>query len=370
MGFSTRADSALLKGDRYDVAIIDECQDLPDELLGYLYSTVISPALMDRKGTVVFLGTPGPVEDGYYYKCAVGKQMGWKQFKWTWKDNPFLPDPEGWLASELEQRGLHETDPVSQREYFANWVKDSDELLYRFSKDKNLFDPSFEFKLSDWDFVLGIDLGFKDRTALVVFAYNFNKSPHTYVIDCEQEQYADVTRVAELISKFQSIYPKIRLITDSANAQAVAELQNRFNLPIEAAEKKQKAVYINLLNDDLRRGRVKLNPIACKQLIQQLDLIQIDPRYKADPAKRIEKPGVSTKCDLADAFLYGWRHTYGYLYSEPQAPEPKKQFKFDQGKWLDDLNEQNTIETLNNAGKDEWDRLDDEYQKGLFDKNQ
>ena len=319
-GFETRADAARLKGDRYDLVVIDECQDMADELLTYLQRTVVGPMLMDRDGTRCMAGTPGAVPAGWYWGCSTGDSHypGWSRFTWTFRDNPFV-DGEAWFERELADGSYSPDDAFVQREYFGRWVRDENELLFRYSSERN--DGVGDFPVAgDWAHVLGVDIGARDASAFVVGAYSL-KHPVAFIRDCERETGADVTRVAQIIQSFMARYPGIRVVMDSANLQAAIELRNRHGLPIEAAEKVDKATYIMLMNDDLRRSRLRVDPQRCKDLIGEWNTIRIDPRHAVDPKKRIEEP--SARCDLADAALYAWRHMYAYLYS-PAMPKPER----------------------------------------------
>ncbi len=362
-GFDTEAEAKKIKGDFFDLVCIDETQDIADPLLTFIYAVCVSPGLMDRGGTIVFSGTPGPVESGLYYKCCNNQQPGWRTYSWTFRDNPFLEDAEAWFKQEKEDRGLTDDDPIVQREYFSRWVKDANNLLFKFNEDRNLFpDKAPDFSKGNWNYVLGVDLGYEDMSAFVVIAYDYKVSHHAWILECQEEQHADFTRVAEIIRSFQKAFPDIRVITDAANKQGCAELINRHSIPIEAAEKGEKAFWIVAMNDDMRRGLVKVHSSGCKDLISQWNTIQVDPKAGNDPKKRIEKPGSSTKCDLADAALYGWRYAYGYLYSAPEPKKVKKQFQFDLGLWLQNLNKEQEDQMDRNPTNDEYIKMDLEVE--------
>jgi len=95
------------------------------------------------------------------------------------------------------------------------------------------------------------------------------------------------------------------------------EIQQRHHLIIEAADKKRKVEFIELLNDDLRTGRLKIKGDSV--CAQDYMLIQWDYE-KSTNAKRVVSAGFHS--DISDAVLYGWREAKHFAY-EPTHDEPK-----------------------------------------------
>jgi hypothetical protein len=104
------------------------------------------------------------------------------------------------------------------------------------------------------------------------------------------------------------------------------EFKQRKGLPIKAAEKKRKNAFIELLQDDLRTGRLKIKR-NCEQLLSEYDLLQWhETRMKEDD--RFEN-------HCADSVLYAWREAKHWCYEpltrlpEPGTPE-FEQYQMDQ----------------------------------------
>jgi len=82
------------------------------------------------------------------------------------------------------------------------------------------------------------------------------------------------------------------------------------------AEKTQKADFIQLLNDDLRLGKILVSPIEIN-FIEEITALQWDEEKEG---RFIEDPRFANhRCD---AFLYAWRESCHYLQKTPD-PKPE-----------------------------------------------
>jgi hypothetical protein len=313
-GVDTMADARNWKGLRYDIADVDEAQDWDEQILRYMVDEALKYALMDRwkSAELVLTGTPGPLMTGLFYEITTGARKGWGHYGWTAEDNPHV-DAKGFLGELLNERGLSIDDPIVQREFFGRWVQDVASQLFQYCAGRNDYDvlPGGE----EWHHALGMDPGVRDACAFVLESWR--RYDRTVYI---QEAYAEVakatdapvTRMAEIIRGFQAKFGQAIALSMDCGALGLGyqlELRNRFGLNVEAAKKTEKAAAIEVMNDQLRLGRVKVSA-RCKALVTQWTKLQIDSKT------RIEKP--NQDCDLADAALYGWRHVYAYL----AQPEP------------------------------------------------
>ena len=311
-GCETLQDARRWKGLRYDLAVPDEAQDWPEEILAYLVNEVLAPALMDRAGEILMTGTPSSRLDGLFYEICEGKRQGWGRHGWTCFENPHIPSSRSYVEQEIASRGLLLSDPIVQREFFGRWVRDETTLLYNYLPGRNDFDALPAAK--EWQHVLGMDFGSRDLTTFVVNSFRqYDKTVYTSEAHGEKMAgKAGVTRTAEIIRGYQVKFGAgLQLVADCGALGLFIgdELRNRYSLPIIAAKKQEKAAAIRLLNDQLRLGLKRYGPNT-GALKDQLVRLQIDPRTQ------IEKSAQA--CDFADADLYGWRHCYGYL----AKPEP------------------------------------------------
>lgn len=298
---------------------IDECQSFR-EYIKDLIDDVIAPALMDYAGTLCLIGTPGSVPTGFFHECSV-VSPDWKKYHWTFWDNPHIALKSGkthqeLLNRELKRRGVSINDPGIQREWFGKWVLDSDSLLIHWAHDKNHFDTEPPAK---YNYILGIDIGFKDADALAVLAYK-DDDPYTYLVDELVTPKQGITELVQQINTLSAKYDISKMVMDMGGLgkKIGEELIKRYLIPVEAADKTRKMENIELLNDALRTGRFKAR--AKSRFTQDSYLVEID-RDKSKPDRIV----VSNRyhSDIIDAVLYAFKCSPAYSYVPPkEKPKP------------------------------------------------
>jgi hypothetical protein len=378
-GAETLNEIEKLRGDQYDLAIIDECKSFSDRIFQELLEDVLTPALLDREGTKVIIGTPGTVLAGEFYRATnhratvktdkgdrvvtwayeERKSKGRKSYKWsfhswTLEDNAnWQPDDETdeialaasakfktiWAGAlqEKEDNNYSDTTPKWRREFLGEWVAGDSELVFSYSehtdrpghvtwvrdrKSKNTFGLPGDH---DWRYVLGMDLGFQDDFAAVVLAYAETslvayavwdyKSPHLVISDVV----AAIRSIQRRVGEFDAI------VADAAGLglTIVETLNQDFGLPVDKADKHEKFDHIELLNSDFHDGKIKLDPES--DLARELEVLQWDlSKGSKYELARLNKLRYALSCPdhLSDAFLYAWRYLYHH-FSELRKPATK-----------------------------------------------
>ncbi|RMF63202.1 MAG: hypothetical protein D6746_03195, partial [Bacteroidetes bacterium] len=155
-GADTEDEIEKFRGQSYDLACIDEAKSYSPDLLDELLFSVIRPALADRMGTLMLIGTPGAILAGPFFEittlsttrygtCARwnGKpnpKASWSVHSWTAKENVAFADSEGssliWreFLETKKLAGWADDDPTWLREYCGVWVPDDDALVYAYVK--------------------------------------------------------------------------------------------------------------------------------------------------------------------------------------------------------------------------------------------
>lgn len=296
---------------------IDESQSFR-AYIQELIEDVIEPALTDFYGSLCLIGTPGPVPAGYFYEMSQNPE--WSHHKWTMQDNPHIQLKSGKEPIEIikelaHRRGLTTSSPSIQREYFGQWVKDADSLVFK-------FDPLLNIEatlppLSDMTFIFGIDIGYKDSDAIAVLGYH-NRSKNVYLVDEYVQSKNDITSLVQQIEKMRSKYNPVKLIMDAGalGKKIQEEIRSRHGIPVDAAEKTRKFEYIALMNDDLRTGKLKAKPGTVFE--EDCGLVQWN---WDDPLK----PKIDDRyhSDINDAVLYAWRECKHYFWT-PTESKPHK----------------------------------------------
>jgi len=311
-----------IRGLFFKLAVIDEAQMFP-AYLKKLIDEVIGRALGVLEGTLCLTGTPNPSCSGVFYDSD--KSEGWESHYWTWQDNhyfvnkamgqnPLLKEPLDIMRESLKRRGVSESDPIAQREWFGVWAKSEDLQVYKWT-EANHFEqlPNFQFKC-----VLGVDLGFNDSDAIVVLGFNEDYR-ETYVLEEFKCAKLDITALAHEIHRLKAKWNPYYMVIDGGalGKKINEELNQRHNLYLDSADKTNKAAFIELLNSDLRLGyaKIKRNSGLANEMVK---LCWDEEDF--EEGKYTEDSYEDNH--LCDAYLYAWRYVYTYAWKE-KPPEPK-----------------------------------------------
>jgi hypothetical protein len=296
---------------------IDECQSFRS-YIRELVDDIIVPATWDVGGSLCLIGTPGPVPAGFFYDACTG--TGWKNYKWNIFDNPFIKlksgkEPEEILAAERERKGISESDPTYMREALGLWAKDDNAIVFKFDSMRNVLRVPLT---GNMDYIFGIDIGFNDADAIAVLGYSYATNKVYLVEECVNRK-QDITKLVEQIEILRAKYSPIKMVMDSGalGKKIQAEIQQRHSIPLEAADKNRKLEYIELLNDDLRTG--KLMALPGTRFEEDCGLVQWD-------YDNPEKPEISDAyhSDITDAVLYAWRECKHYIKADKDFKPPQK----------------------------------------------
>jgi hypothetical protein len=176
----SEAEKDKLLGKKYALCVIDEAASYTIDLEQLVYK-VLKPACSDLGGTICLVGTPDDRKDTIFYSLTRDlpvdppqqvSRSGWEVFTWSTRHNPFMR--EAWEQTICELKASNpqiEEEPWFRQHYLGEWVVDVSNKVYRYEEGRNAWDgvlPDYGWK--PWNYVLGIDLGFNDATALVLLA--------------------------------------------------------------------------------------------------------------------------------------------------------------------------------------------------------
>lgn len=298
---------------------IDEAQSFRP-YIRELIEDVIEPALTDYYGTLVLIGTPGPIPAGFFYD--ISQAPTWSHHAWTMQDNPHIKlksgkDPLEIIKELAERRGLSVNSPSILREYFGQWVKDADSLVYHFDPSKNIF---YELP-NDMRYVFGVDIGWKDADAIAVLGYSESQRK-VYLVEEYIRSKNDITSLVAQIKSLKDKYDPVKIVMDAGalGRKIQEEIRIRHSLSVEAAEKTRKSEFIALFNDDLRTGRFQ----APKQSRFEEDSYLVQWDY-SNPERPIVSSNYHT--DIGDAVLYAWRECK-HFYEQTVKPSPPTQDEY------------------------------------------
>jgi len=332
---------------------IDESQSFRS-YIQELIEDVIEPSLIDYDGTLILIGTPGPVPAGYFYEAS--HSMGWSHHSWTMHDNPFIEKKSGKTADQqirelCERRGVPLTDPSIRREFFGEWTRDDNSLVFRYNPAIN----NYSGVPQNLTVVFGIDIGWRDSDAIAVLGYD-NTDQRVYLLEEYIKDKQTIGQLADAIDKLRMKYEPVKIVMDAGalGKKIQEEIRMRYTIPVEAADKQRKLEYIALMNDDIRTGRFKT--YIGSRWAEDANLVSWD--YN-DPSR----PAISTTyhSDICDAVLYAWRECYHYIKKEADKKTPAKQSV----EYLDML-EQRDADKLEQEKAGETDVVDQAALEQLF----
>jgi len=325
-GAETEDQIEKFRGMPIKIAYIDECQSFRPHI-EKLVDDVIAPALMDHNGTLMLIGTPGPLPKGYFYECA--HNPTWSHHKWTFFDNPFIAKKSGktheeLLQRELKRRNVKRDDPSIQREWFGQWVMDADSLLIHYDEKTNHFDT---LPIAVWNYIIGVDIGHDDADAIAVLAWS-DSTPTVCLVEEFIKAKQDITDLINKVDYFRKKYNASKIMIDQGGLgkKIAEEIRRRHHVPVVAADKARKMENVAFLNDALRTGRFMAKRDS--RFAHDSYLVEID-REKSTPDRLIVKD--SYHSDIIDAVLYSFKESPAFTYSPP-VEKPK----YGTPQWVDE----------------------------------
>lgn len=312
-----------LKGVKSPAIAIDEAQDFGPHI-EHLIDDILEPSLADYKDSWLALtGTPGPIPRGLFYDITEHKKRGFSLHKWSLYDNPYMPDPRGFVKKLKEKKGWDDETPTLIREYGGRWILDMESLLIRYVPAKNHYD---KLPVLHWNYLLGVDIGHKDADALAVIAWS-EETPNIYLVEEQVTKGQDITQLSNQIEALSKKYDIAKIVMDEGalGKKIAEEMRRRKNIPVHPADKARKFENVAFLNDWLRQGKF----LARKDSVFAQDSYQLQIDHeKTTPDKLVVKKGFHS--DIIDAVLYAFKESPAFTY---QAPPPKPQYGTKQ--WAD-----------------------------------
>lgn len=299
-----------LRGRKYPGIAIDEAQSFGPHL-ETLINDVLVPAMVDYEDSWLALtGTPGPVPLGYFFEAAANGKYGYSVHSWTLVDNPTLKNVELFLAELRDRQGWDTNHPTYLREYRGQWVLDVQSLWVQYKEGKNHYETLPPGK---WNYILGIDLGYKDADALAVLAWS-ETDPNTYLVEEVAVAGQGITELVQQVNSLTKKYDISKIVCDQGGLglKIAEEMRRRHHIPVVGAEKQRKQEAVKFLNDTLSQGRFKAK--ADSKFAQDSYLVQID-YDKTTPDRIVLKKNYHS--DIIDAVLYAFRESPAFTYQAP-----------------------------------------------------
>jgi hypothetical protein len=342
-----------VRGGAFNLVIVDESQFFPLADFDYMLSEVLEYTISARRGRLIIIGTPGTLPQGEFYLATCtpperrvtedgvegplsnylpGKPSEgalWCKHCWNPQANAAAPHIWEKALRVKAAKGWADDNPKWLREGLGLWVAVTDELVYRYKTHRNSYRHADLPELpggQQWKHVLGVDLGSKDGTAMVVWAYSPH-SPNLYERYSKREVKTDLQPInVSFIARWRNqlaeeFGPFEREVCDPGGlADIILEtLLDDHGIFWEKAAVKQKEDHIALVNDDFDSCRLFLLRGS------ELEKDVLGNRWEKDkktgkvPEVGKRKEDDKTPNDVADAGLYSFRWCYHRRYTSPQV---------------------------------------------------
>jgi len=120
-----------MRGMSVGFVVIDEYANIKP----YVWEEILRPALSDREGRAVFIGTPKGRNHFYdlYHDAMLGKLEGYKAWHFTTADNPFIPEKEIALAKRtmssyaFRQEYMASFEALGSAMFKESWIQYGEE---------------------------------------------------------------------------------------------------------------------------------------------------------------------------------------------------------------------------------------------------
>lgn len=301
-----------LRGAKSPAVAIDEAQDFGDHLQS-LVNDVLTPSIADYKDSwLAMTGTPGPIPRGYFYDVTHGGIGGYSNHKWTIFDNPHMPNAKAFVEQLKARNQWEDNNPTYLREYRNQWVLDVESLLIKYDEKINHYE---QLPIAKWNYILGVDIGFKDSDALAVLGWS-ESQPNIYLVEEAVTGNQDITSLVDQINRLQKLYDISKIVMDTGGLgkKVAEEIIRRHHIPVQAADKARKFENVSFLNDWLRQRRFYAK--STSRFAQDSFQLQIDYE-KTTPDRLIVKKGFHS--DIIDAVLYAFKESPAFTYQTPKA---------------------------------------------------
>lgn len=293
------ADSAV--GRSYDFIIFDEAA-ISDKG-GDAFQVQLMPTLDKPNSKALFISTPRGnnwfkkfFEYGFSTETEMSKK--WVSIHATYRDNPRVD-----LAT-IEDARRTTSDAYFRQEYEADFGVFEGQIYDTFDVERHVKDlkgmRNFFAKTEDFDTIVGIDVGYRDPTAVVTVKYHHEQDIF-YIIEEYLQAEKTTSEHAQYLLDLERREEPDFIFVDSAAAQFRHDLATDFDISTRSA-KKSVNDGIRYLQDLFWQDKV----IVCSSCKGVISALQGYKWYMDEDSKQIsrERPFHDDNSHFADAIRY------------------------------------------------------------------
>ena len=287
MGSVNQVDSCV--GRSYDLIIFDEAAlaDGKDA-----FNVALRPTLDKPNSKAIFISTPRGRNNWFsefFYRGYSEDFPEWCSIRATYRDNPRMSE------SDISEARKSMSEAEFKQEYEADF-NTYEGQIWKFNFETQVKDLS-QFDTSKMDVFAGLDVGFKDPTAMCVIAYDWDEDKY-YLVDeymnNERTTEQHAVEIQKLIDKWDIDY----IYIDSAAQQTRFDFAQNYDISTINA-KKSVLDGIGHVSAIIDNDYLYVDQ-ECKESLKCLDSYQWDP----NPNLIKEKPKHNMASHMADGLRY------------------------------------------------------------------
>lgn len=287
MGSVNQVDSCV--GRSYDLIIFDEAAlaDGKDA-----FNVALRPTLDKPNSKAIFISTPRGRNNWFsefFYRGFSDDFPEWCSIRATYRDNPRMSE------SDISEARKSMSEAEFKQEYEADF-NTYEGQIWKFNFETQVKDLS-QFDTSKMDVFAGLDVGFKDPTAMCVIAYDWDDDKY-YLVDEYMNNERTTEQHAEQIQKLIDKWDIDYIYIDSAAQQTRFDFAQNYDISTINA-KKSVLDGIGHVSAIIDNDKLYVDQ-ECKQSQACLDAYQWDP----NPNLIKEKPKHNMASHMADGLRY------------------------------------------------------------------
>ena len=288
MGSVNQVDSCV--GRSYDLIIFDEAAlaDGKDA-----FNVALRPTLDKENSKAIFISTPRGRNNWFsefFYRGFSEDFPEWCSIRATYRDNPRMSE------TDIAEARKSMSEAEFRQEYEADF-NTYEGQIWKFDFETQVKDLS-QLDTSKMDVFAGLDVGYKDPTALCVIAYDWDEEKY-YLVDeyfnSERTTEQHAIEIQKLIDRWDIDF----IYIDSAAQQTRFDLAQNYDISTINA-KKSVLDGIGHVSGVVENDKLYVDQ-ECKQSLACLDAYQWDP----NPNLVKEKPKHNMASHMADGLRYG-----------------------------------------------------------------
>ena len=287
MGSINQVDSCV--GRSYDLIIFDEAAlaDGKDA-----FNVALRPTLDKDNSKAIFISTPRGRNNWFsefFYRGFSDEFPEWCSIRATYKDNPRMSE------TDIAEARKSMSEAEFKQEYEADF-NTYEGQIWKFNFETQVKDFS-QLDTSKMDVFAGLDVGYKDPTAMCVIAYDWDKEQYYLVdeyFDAERTTEQHAAEIQSLIDRWDIDY----IYIDSAAQQTRYDFAQNYDISTINA-KKSVLDGIGHVSGIVDNDLLFVDQEA-KESMSCLDAYQWDP----NPNLMKEKPKHNMASHMADALRY------------------------------------------------------------------